>query len=132
MTERATIQALIEQGYAARKKGDVEAILALFHPDGRFQLVGSPQLTNICGVAAGHGELRAAMTALVANFEFLQRDVVSILIDGNQAAVHSRIKLRAVAKDRTVTTEILDLWTFEDGKILTFVEFADTALINSL
>jgi len=132
MTDRATLQALIEQGYAARQKGDVEAILALFHPDGRFHLMGAAQFTPVCGLAAGQDALRAAMGGLVAGFAFLQRDIVSLLIDGEQAAVHSHVTLRAVASDKTVTTDILDLWKFRDGKILELVEFADTALINSL
>lgn len=132
MTDRATIEALIKQGYAARDRGDVEAILACFRPDGRFHLAGSPQVSAICGVAAGHEELRATMTALVANFEITQRDFVAILVDGERAAVHSRIQARHVATNKTVTTDLLDLWTFENGKILEFVEFADTALVNSL
>jgi ketosteroid isomerase-like protein len=70
------------------------------------------------------------MTGLMANFELLQRDFVSVLIDGNQAAIHSRVKLRSVPKDRTETTDILDLWKFEDGEIVELVEFANTALIN--
>jgi len=130
MIDRATIQALIEQGYTARKNGDVEGILSLFHPQGRFQLVGSPEVTSLVGIASGHSALRAAMTGFIAKFEFLQRDVVSILIDGNQAAVHSRVKLRSIPKNRTEMTDILDLWKFEDGKIVELVEFADTALIN--
>jgi ketosteroid isomerase-like protein len=132
MTDRATIEALISRGYAARERGDVDAILACFHPDGRFHLVGAPRVTSICGLAAGHAELRAAMTALVANFEILQRDFIAILIDGNRAAVHSRVKARHVATDKTVTTDILDLWTLENGEIVEMLEFADTGLINSL
>jgi ketosteroid isomerase-like protein len=131
MTDRA-IEALIKQGYAAREKGDVEAILACFRADGRFHFVGSPETASICGLAAGHAELRAAMTALVANFEILQRDFVAILIDGNRAAVHSRVKARHVPNGKIVTTDILDLWTFENGEIVEMVEFADTALVNSL
>jgi ketosteroid isomerase-like protein len=132
MTDRATIEALIKQGYAARERGDVDAIIACFRPDGRFHLVGSPQAASICGLAAGHAELRAAMGALVANFEISQRDFVAILIDGNRAAVHSRVKARHVPNDKIVTTDILDLWTFENGEIVEILEFADTALINSL
>jgi ketosteroid isomerase-like protein len=70
--------------------------------------------------------------ALVAAFEFVQRDIVNLIIEGQQAAVHSRVKLRFIPKDRTVTTDILDLWKFEDGKIVELVEFVDTALINNL
>jgi ketosteroid isomerase-like protein len=83
-------------------------------------------------VAKGHGELRVALAKLIANFEFVQRDLVSILIDRDRAAVHSRVKLRFVPKDRTVATELVDLWKFDNGKIVELVEFVDTAFVNDL
>jgi hypothetical protein len=43
MTEREAIQALIEQAYEARKTGNVERIIDLFHPDGKFELAGSKE-----------------------------------------------------------------------------------------
>jgi ketosteroid isomerase-like protein len=36
------------------------------------------------------------------------------------------------SKDLTVSTDLLDLWKFESGKIVELIEFADTALVNDL
>jgi ketosteroid isomerase-like protein len=130
--DRAAIEALIERAYEARKSEDVEGIISVFHPDGKFELAGSKDITAVAGVAKGHQELRITLTKLIANFEFVERDIISTLIDGDRAAVHSRVKLRFVPKDRTVTTELIDLWKFENGKIVELVEFADTAFINDL
>jgi ketosteroid isomerase-like protein len=69
---------------------------------------------------------------LIGAFEFVERDVVSLVIDSEQAAVHCRVKLRFIPKDRTITTDLLDLWTFRDGKVVELVEFVDTALVNEL
>jgi uncharacterized protein (TIGR02246 family) len=132
MTDRETIQALINQGYDARKTGDVEGIMALFHPDGKFELAGSKTHTAAAGIAQGHTALRTTLTGLTSAFEFVQRDFINIVIDGERAAVHSRVKLRFIPKDRTVTTDLLDLWKFENGKVVELVEFADTAMINDL
>jgi ketosteroid isomerase-like protein len=52
--------------------------------------------------------------------------------ESEQAAVHSRVTLRFVPKDLTVSTDLLDLWKFENGKIVELIEFADTALVNDL
>jgi ketosteroid isomerase-like protein len=132
MTDRQTIQALIEQGYAARRTGDIEGVLAIFHPDAKFELAGSKFLTPAVGISQGHPELRTALAGLIASFEFIQRDIISSVVDGERAAIHSRVKLRCIPRDKTVTTDILDLWKFEDGKVVEFVEFVDTALINDL
>ncbi len=53
-------------------------------------------------------------------------------IDGEQAAVHSRVKITFIPGDKTFTTDILDSFLFKDGKIVKLVEFADTALIKQL
>jgi ketosteroid isomerase-like protein len=55
-----------------------------------------------------------------------------MMIDGERAAVHSRVKIRYVPRNMTVTTDLLDTFHFRDGKIVEFVEFADTALVKDL
>jgi predicted SnoaL-like aldol condensation-catalyzing enzyme len=70
------------------------------------------------------------MTGLVAMFHFIDRDIVCMMIDGERAAVHSRVKIRYVPRDMTVSTDLLDTFHFNDRKIVEFVEFADTALVK--
>jgi ketosteroid isomerase-like protein len=132
MTDRAVIEGLINHAYETRNGGNVDAIVALFQPDARFVLAGSPTTTAVAGTARGHRELRPALAGLVAGFQFIQRDILSMVIDGDQAAVHSRVSLRYIPNNKTVTTDLLDLFKFADGKIVELVEFADTALVNVL
>jgi ketosteroid isomerase-like protein len=130
--DREAINTLIERAYEARRTEDIEAILTLFHPDSKFELAGSKEITAAAGAAQGHQQLRTRFAELVANFQVVQRDIIGVLIDGDRAAVHSRVKLRFVPKDKMVMTDLLDLWKFKDGKIVELVEFADTALVNDL
>jgi ketosteroid isomerase-like protein len=132
MTDRKAIEALIEKAYDARKQGDVEALMSAFHAEAVFELAGSETLLPVAGAWRGHQGVRTTMAGLVAAFEFIHRDIISTTIDGDRAAVHSRIKVRAVPGDRTVTTDILDLFKFKDGKVIELVEFADTALIKDM
>lgn len=132
MTNRETIQAVIDQVYAARRTGDIDSIMAIFHPDAKFELAGSKVLTPAVGIWRGHQELRTTIAGLIAGFEFIQRDIISSVIDGERAAIHSRVKLRSIPKDKTAATDILDLWKFENGRVVEFVEFVDTALVNDL
>jgi ketosteroid isomerase-like protein len=132
MTDRGTIEALIDRCYAARQKGDIEALMAAFDPDAVFELAGSKELVPAAEAARGHQNIRAAMTGLIAVFDFMDRDIISMVIDGERAAVHSRAKIKFVPQDRTFTTDLLDSFHFKDGKIVELLEFADTALIRDL
>ena len=132
MADREAVRRLIEKAYAARSKGDVAGILADFHADASFEFVGENKLLAMAGVTRGHSNLTQTMTQLSAAFEFTKRDYISFLIDGDRAAVHSRVTIRFVPKDHTFTTDILDLFEIRDGKIVELIEFADTALVKHL
>jgi ketosteroid isomerase-like protein len=132
MTDRKTIEAVIDRCYAARQKGDIETLMAAFDADAVFELAGSKKLVPAAEAARGHQNIREAMTGLIAVFDFIDRDIISMVIDGERAAVHSRVKIRFVPRDRTFTTDLLDSFHFRDGKIVELLEFADTALIRDL
>jgi ketosteroid isomerase-like protein len=132
MTDRKTIEAVIDRCYGARQKGDIETLMAAFDADAVFELAGSKELTPVTEAARGHQNIRAAMTGLIAAFDFIDREIISLVIDGERAAVHSRVKIRFVPRDRTFTTDLLDSFLFRDGKIVELMEFADTALIRDL
>jgi ketosteroid isomerase-like protein len=132
MTDRGTIEALIDQIYAARKEGDIEKLMSAFHPDAEFELAGSKAALSVAGVVQGHQNIRATMTGLVAAFDFIERKIVSTVIEDKRAVVHSRVEVRFVPTGKTFTTDILDSFCFRDGKIFKLVEFADTALIKDM
>ncbi|HEV7879993.1 nuclear transport factor 2 family protein [Bradyrhizobium sp.] len=132
MTDRNTIKTVIERCYAARQKGDIETLMAAFDPEAVFELAGSKELVPAAEAARGHQNIRAAMTGLIAVFDFIDRDIINMVIDGEHAAVHSRVKIKYVPRDRTFTTDLLDSFHFRDGKIVELLEFADTALIKEL
>jgi ketosteroid isomerase-like protein len=132
MTDRKTIEAVIDRCYAARQKGDIETLMTAFDKDAAFGLAGSKEMVAAAGTARGPGAIRENMTGLIAAFDFIDRNIVCMVIDGERAAVHSRVKIKYVPRDRTFTTNLLDLFHFKDGKIVELVEFADTALVKDL
>jgi ketosteroid isomerase-like protein len=132
MTNREAMRALIEKAYAARAEGNVKALVAAFHSNGVFELAGNRDALTIAGAVEGHAGLEQAMTNYIAAFEFRKREILSFVAEGDRAAVHSRLTVRFVPKDKTFTTDVLDLFTFKDGKIGELVEFADTALIKEI
>lgn len=132
MGNRETVLELIRQAYAARDRGDLDGLVAAFHPDAVFTLVGDRKSINVAGSAQGHRGLREALGGFIATFQFVKRDILSELVEGDRAAVQSRLVVRYNPTKETRTTECLDLLKFQDRKIIELIEFADTAQIRDM
>jgi ketosteroid isomerase-like protein len=128
MIDRSAIEATLRQSYAARQRGDVEAICALFAEHPHFEMAGASEASPVALRATDQGGFRAALAGLMDAFEFLDYEILSIVIDGSKAAVHWRARVRATATGREAVTELLDIVAFENGKIASFKQFCDTAL----
>jgi ketosteroid isomerase-like protein len=129
---RETMLDLIKLAYAARGRGDLEGLMAAFHPEAVFTLVGDKKALEVAGSVQGHRGLREALGGFIATFQFVERQILSELVEGDRAAVHSRLVVRYNPTNTTRTTECLDLLKFQDGKIIELIEFADTALIKDM
>jgi ketosteroid isomerase-like protein len=132
MASREAMIDTIYRAYDARGKGDIEGLMAAFHPNAVFELKGEKDMLEVAGTVQGHSSVRDAMTRLIEAFEFLKRDIVDAMVEGDRAAVHSRLKVRFIPKEVVFTSDVLDTFRFEDGKIIELVEFADTALIKAV
>ena len=130
--DRTAVERTIKDAYAARKRGDVDSIVKMFTDDAHFQLAGAYVTSPVAVETMSSGDLKAALTALVATFEWLEQDIQSILVEGDKAAVHWRGKIRSTVTGEVVDTELVDLFELKDGRISSFVEFCDTALAARL
>jgi len=132
MGNRETVLEPIRRAYAARDRGDLDYLMEAFHPDAAFTLVGDKQGLDVAGSVQGHRSLREALGGFIATFQFVERQILSELVEGDRAAVHSRLVVRHNPTNKTRTTECLDLFKFQDGKIIELIEFADTALVRDM
>jgi ketosteroid isomerase-like protein len=128
MMDRATIEALVKDAYAARLRGDVEATVRYFTDDAVFALAGAKDASPVALRCTGCDALRGAMAGLVGAFAFRDHEIVSLVIEGAKAVAHVRVRVRATATGEEALTEMADFFTFENGKIKSFLEFCDTAL----
>ena len=132
MASREAMLDTVTRAYDARSKGDIEGLMATFHPDAVFELKGEKEVLEVAGLVQGHSNVRAVLVGLIQAFEFLNRDILDTTVEDNRVVVHSRLKARFVPKNIVFTTDVLDAFRFEDGKIIELVEFADTALIKNI
>ena len=127
MTSRADIERILNDTYAARKRGDLDAICRIFAPHARFQMAGS-NVSPVATKVVGTEQYRPLLAGMIKTFELLDYTIVSMLIDGNAAAVQWHAKLRSSVTGQTVETDLFDLIEIADGQIASFLEFCDTAL----
>ena len=132
MGSREDMLDVIRRAYAARGAGDVKGLVAAFHPEGSFSLVGDKSALHLTGSVQGHPTLLAAFGQFIDNFDFQKREILAELVDGDRVAVHSRMVIRFNPSGKVFSTEILDLFRFQDGNIIDLTEFADTALVKAI
>jgi ketosteroid isomerase-like protein len=130
MTSREAMLDTIQRVYEARAKGDIEALMKEFHADADFEFIGDTKTTEIAGLRKGHADVRATLGGFIKTFEFPKRDIVDTVVEGDRAVIHSRITVRFMRTGKVFETDLLDIFRFQDGKIVRLVEFADTALVN--
>jgi ketosteroid isomerase-like protein len=128
MSRSEEIKAIIARLYAARKSGDLDAILRFFTANATFAMSGSKQSSGIAMEAKGAEEIRAALTNLLNAYDMHEQTILSFLVDDEKAAVHHRSKLKFKPTGEVFDTEMLDLWKLEGDKIVSVIEFVDTAL----
>jgi ketosteroid isomerase-like protein len=129
---KAEIEANIRKFYAARVAGNVQEIVDLMATDVDFALAGNPKASPVARRLRGTDKLHPHVTGLVQAFKFNAYEIVSLVVEGPKAAVHARANVTSTANGETVDTDLADFFTFEDGRIVAFVQFCDTALAGKL
>lgn len=124
MTERAEIERLLLELYAARVRGDLAGVCAIFTHDAYFQIGGaSTNATPIAMQARGSGEFGPLLAIMIKSFKLTEQRVLAMLIDGARAAVHWRAKIHSRITGTTVLTELVDVIEIKDGRIASYTEF---------
>jgi len=92
MSSRQDIERTLRDAYAARQRGDLDALGGLFAPHARFQMAGS-SASPIAALVEGAEQYRPLLAGMIKTFEVLDHKIVSMLIDGSKAAVPSPERL---------------------------------------
>jgi ketosteroid isomerase-like protein len=126
------IEKAIRKLYAARVVGNVDAMMGVMAPDVKFGLAGCKTASPVVGRLNGVDEVRSQLTKLVDGFRFNAYEIVSVVVDGSNAAVHARANITSAITGQTVDMELADFIEFKDGSVNSFLQFCDTALAAKL
>jgi ketosteroid isomerase-like protein len=86
----------------------------------------------VVGRLNGVDEVRPQLTQLVKDFKFNAYEIVNVVVDGPNAAVHAKANITSTATGQTVDMELADFIEFKDGNVNSFLQFCDTALAAKL
>ena len=129
---RAEMEQLVRKVYAARVAGNVEAILPLMAPDVQFALAGDPTASPVAGRLQGVDRLRPQLAQLIQAFKFNSYDIVTLVVEGSTAAVRAKANITSAITGATVDMELADFIEVRDGRVVSFVQFCDTALATKI
>ena len=121
--QRLEIEQLIQKLYAARVGGNLEELCALFAPDAVFEISGASHAKPIAIRTRGAAEYRPWLALLLKTFRVADHVLVTVIIDGSQAAVRWRASIHSKITGARVPTELVDLIEVEHGRITSYIEF---------
>lgn len=132
MIERAAIETLIRDAYAARYRGDLDALMAYFHPQCSYRLAGGPQAAEVFAQPDGIEAVREQMAGLIATYVFSNIEELAMTVDGETATLHWRADVECKPTGRSGSFEIMDVFSIADGKLKSVTQFTDTAGVARL
>ena len=123
MSDRRAIERLLESLYSARVAGDLEGLCRCFSDDGKLEIAGASYASPMTIKAAGAREIRNWLALLVKTFQLGDHEVLSMIIDGERAAVHWRARVRSRITGQSVPTELIDVVLVREARIASYTEF---------
>lgn len=126
MSSREEIEQLVTRFYAIRNAQDVDGTMACIDNSCTFRLVGTDGLDPLTRIADTPEKLRGAAEAFIAAWDISKLDNASLHVDGETAFVHRVGSATFMPTGATIETEIMDKITFRDGRVVEYLQFADT------
>jgi ketosteroid isomerase-like protein len=123
MTDRLEIEHLLHDLYAARVRGDLDGVCQAFSNDATLQIAGAGNVSPIGVKSVGIVELRSLLRLMIKSFKISEQTILSIMVDGEKAAVHWQAKVHSKITGTMVLTELVDLIEVKDHRISSYTEF---------
>lgn len=118
---RANIEAA-ERIYAARSRGDVDALLAELHAEVEWR----PHLTSLGGrPVRGHDGVREYLASLADEWDDFQQDLEQLFDAGDEVVAFLRTCGRGRASGVVLQPRVAHVLRFRDGKCIESVTYLD-------
>jgi ketosteroid isomerase-like protein len=128
MTDRETLEGIINKLYEARAVNDIDALMSHAGPGFSFRLVGSGKLAPMAQRVCEPVAVDTAIRGLVGDWDMSQIKTTRLYVDGDTVFAHRAGPIRYRGGPE-IHTEYLDRFTFKDGEIIDLTEFVDTLMV---
>jgi len=132
MTTRREIEVLVRGLCAARVAGDMDTLRQGYADTATFRIAGSPAWGPLSAPLDGHAAIMARFESNIASLPLGDFAILDLVVEGNQAAIRWRATVRDVGTKDDATTEVAQFLEVENGKVISLVEFLDTAFAVSV
>jgi len=123
MTDRSAIERLLHELYAARVRGDLDALCACFSDDATLRITGASDSNPISITASGAPEYRRLLSMMMKSFKLSEFVELALLVDGTRAAVNWRVRIHSRITGSVVLTELMDMVELRDARVSSYTEF---------
>jgi ketosteroid isomerase-like protein len=130
--QRVEKERLLRELYEARIRKDFNAISQFFAPDMYYHMMGSPDGGGQIIQAVGLDEFRPLTEEMMKTFVLSDLEIRNVMIDGDKAVVHWQVRIQSGTTGDVALTDLCDIIEFKNDRIVSFVEFCDTALAGRL
>lgn len=123
MSEHSDVRPQLQELYAARIRGDLPAVCACFHEEAYLRFAGAGGSHPVAASAHGAKEFGHLLAIMLKSFKLAEFATLSVLVDGQRAAVHWRALVHSRITGTVVPTEFADLIEVRGGRIVSYIEF---------
>jgi len=124
---------VIRAAYAARVAGDIAGVADHLCDDAVFEFHGAGTgLPGMRGPVSGKAAVEALISELIRNFHFSDWQEISLIAEGDNAALHWRAKVTLSANGKSDMFDVFDFFSFRDNKIRELRQFTDTAKLMQI
>jgi ketosteroid isomerase-like protein len=121
--DRRQIEEMLQELYRTRISGQLDALCGLFSADAHFKIAGTGDDKPIEVIAEGKVEIRNWLSMMTKTFKISRHEILSMIIEGDKAAVHWRADIHSRVTGSVVATELVDLVAFQEARISSYTEF---------
>jgi ketosteroid isomerase-like protein len=117
----------LKQGYEAFGRGDLDAAVANFADDVRWENPEAPQIPN-SGVTEGKDRVKELFADIPNHWESFSITPDEFIESGDRVVVLSHAEAKAKDTGKEVKLPFVHVWKFSDGTVTEVLALTDTAL----
>jgi ketosteroid isomerase-like protein len=125
-------ESVIKQVYAAFRRRDMPAILALQAEDAEWSVAASSDLIPWASPGRGHQGVRDFLRILAESLTAEVFEIRDYLAEGDTVVALGYQKGVARPTERSYSFDFVHVWTLDGGRVKTFRVYYDTAYVGSV